>query len=169
MGKKEDTSLMTQQHQTWQGGPKTKHKKQSVSVERRRSRFHSVPFLQQCAFRRSWTSHVLRSKSGAAVKIPSLLLPLGNYSLPADKLQVCCLSLPASNRWGRCVFWRDAILLVAALAKCMLPFKVVQKYRAAGEVHLFRLLPQTASSKSFSFLPHGKLVTCRKKLNLFRG
>lgn len=44
MGKKEDTSLMTQQHQTWQGGPKTKHKKQSVSVERRRSRFHSVPF-----------------------------------------------------------------------------------------------------------------------------
>lgn len=74
-----------------------------------------------------------------------LLLPRGNYSLPADKLQVCCLSLPAYNRWGWHAFWQDAILFVAALAKCMLPFK------HAGEVCLLKLCPQHFPNLLFLF------------------
>lgn len=86
-----------------------------------------------------------------------LLLPQGNYSLPADKLQVCCLSLPAYNRWGWHAFWQDAILLVAALAKCMLPFK------HAGEVCLLKLRPQHFPNLLFLFASWK--WTCAKQHN----
>lgn len=71
-------------------------------------------------------SHVLRSKSRAAVKIPTLLLPLSNYSLPADKLQVCCGSSfsPGIQQVRPACFWLDAILSLGALAKYMLTFLV---------------------------------------------
>lgn len=88
--------------------------------------FRSVLQQQKCVFRCSWMSHVLRSKSRAAVKIPSLLLPLSNYSLPADKLQVCCGSSFSTGiqQVRPACFWLDGILLLGALAKYMLTFLV---------------------------------------------
>lgn len=98
--------------------------------------FRSVLQQQKCVFRCSWMSHILRSKSRAAVKIPSLLLPLSNYSLPADKLQVCCGSSfsPGIQQVRPACFWPDAIFLLGALAKYMLTFLV------AGKAHLIKAL-----------------------------
>lgn len=61
--------------------------------------------LKNCVFRCSWNVHVLRSKSRTRSEIPfpNPLLPLSNYRLPADKLQVCCvcLCLLGYNRWSK--------------------------------------------------------------------
>lgn len=65
---------------------------------------------QICVFRCCLKSSCLKIQKQYRSEIPSSnpLLPLSNYSLAADKLQVCCvcLCLLIYNRWSRaCVCW----------------------------------------------------------------
>ncbi len=69
-------------------------------------------------------------QSRSEIPSPNPLLPLGNYSLPVDKLQVCCvcLCLLGYNRWSKaCVCW-DGCHFLTGSAKCILSFLVQQKH-----------------------------------------
>lgn len=63
--------------------------------------------------------------------------------------------LPQHTTGEATVLWQDAILLVAALAKCVLPFKVLQKYKIhwrRRSAHLRIQSKTTTKNLSFLFL-----------------
>lgn len=71
----------------------------------------------------------IRKQIRTDIPSPNPLLPLSNYSLAADKLQVCLLCLSSSDTTGEvrpvCT-GLDSTLLLVLLAKYILPFLVQQ-------------------------------------------
>lgn len=103
---------------------------------------------------------------------PNPLLPLSNYSLPADKLQVCyvCLGLLGYNRWSKaCVCWAGCQFLTGSAIQVHITLPGTTK--TPGEwMRLRRVLrfkmncPENFTRRKVFFLHHWELVTLYKRL-----
>ena len=74
--------------------------------------------VQKCL--QFFTTQKIQKQNRSEIPSSNPLLPLSNYSLPADKLQVCgvCLRLLGYNRWSTaCVCWAGCQSLTGSVSQ----------------------------------------------------